>query len=81
MEETSMDSPKLGVWVFSHFNLKNFISAMKEMWDDYRDHSNHHLPDKKFVEKSVFRAFHVLRRIADYKKVSVDNLGQGHDTT
>ena len=74
IEETSVNSPQLGKWVFSHLDLCNFLFAMKEIWDDYT--SLLHISNKDFLEKSVFRAYHVLRRIADYKGTTANKLGK-----
>lgn len=73
VEETSKHSPQLGKWVFSHLTLRNFLFAMKEIWDEYT--SLRRITNKDYLQKSVFRAYHVLRRIADYKNVTINTLG------
>lgn len=73
VEETSKHSPQLGKWVFSHLTLRNFLFAMKEIWDEYT--SLLHITNKDYLQKSVFRAYHVLRRVADYKNVTINTLG------
>lgn len=74
VEETHKQSPQLGKWVFSHLDLHNFLFAMKEIWEEYT--SLFHISNKTYLQVSVFRAFHVLRRIADYKNIPVDELGE-----
>ena len=71
MEETSSQSPQLEKC--SHLDLNNFLFAMKELWEEYT--SLFHITSKEYLQRSMFRAFHVLRRIADYKNVTVDQLG------
>ncbi len=73
VEETSRQSPQLGKWIYSHIDLYNFLFAMKELWEEYT--SLFHIKSREYLQRSMFRAFHVLRRIADYKDVTVDQLG------
>ena len=74
VEETNKLSPQLGKWIFLHLDLKNFLGAMKEIWENQS--SLLKFSSKDNIERSFFRAYHVLKRIADYRETTVDQLGE-----
>lgn len=71
LEETDESSGQLARWIISHLDLQNFLGAMLELWQAY----NGFKLNRDHWRNSVFRAYHVLRRISDYSNVDVDELG------
>ena len=76
LEETDKRSPILAEWVNSHLELTNFLEAMYELWIAFC--SLLHPSYKENLGRSIFRAYHVLRRIADYKGIQVNDLGKSY---
>ncbi|XP_019860443.1 PREDICTED: uncharacterized protein LOC109588767 [Amphimedon queenslandica] len=72
LEETDENSPQLAQWIINHWNIATFLKAMFEFWQAYLGPFN--ISTREQLRNSVFRAYHVLRRISDYKGISVDEL-------
>ena len=73
LEETDENSPQLAQWVMNHWNIATFLGAMFGLWQAYSEPFN--ISTREQLRNSVFRAYHVLRRISDYKGISVNKLG------
>lgn len=73
LEETDENSPQLAHWMMNHWNIDTFLRAMFRFWQAYSGSSNISTPEQ--LRNSVFCAYHVLRRISDYKGITVDKLG------
>ena len=71
LEETDENSSHLATWIIHHFELSNFLAAMFELWQAFSG-----LFRNEQWGSSVFRAYHVLKRIADYSGISVNELGK-----
>lgn len=74
LEETDEESPVLAQWIISQWNMSDFLGAMFDLWQAYSEPFN--IQDREQLRNSVFRAYHVLRRIADYKDTTVNRLGK-----
>ena len=73
LEETDESSSQLAHWIISQLDIKSLLGAMHELWQAYSEF-NFSLK-KEHLRNSVFRAYHVLRRIGDYKNLPVNKLG------
>uniref|UniRef100_A0A1X7V711 Ion transport domain-containing protein n=1 Tax=Amphimedon queenslandica TaxID=400682 RepID=A0A1X7V711_AMPQE len=72
LEETDENSPQLAQWIMNHWNIATFLGAMFDLWQAYSEPFN--ISTREQLRNSVFRAYHVLRRISDYKGISVNKL-------
>jgi inositol 1,4,5-triphosphate receptor type 1 len=66
LEETDEKSSQLAQWIISHLDMTFLLNAMFELFDSQSS------SDK--WKSSIFRSYHVLRRIADFKNITVDDL-------
>ena len=73
LEETDQSSSQLAHWIISQLDIQNLLGAMHELWQAYSGF-NFSL-NKEHLRNSVFKAYHVLRRIGDYKNLPVNKLG------
>jgi inositol 1,4,5-triphosphate receptor type 1 len=73
LEETDENSNLLAHWIIRHLDMTGLFNAMLELWQAYSEvfatESN-----RERWRNSVFRSYHVLKRIADHKEVAVDQL-------
>ena len=74
LEETDEMSQILAQWIMNQWNLAAFMGAMFDLWQAYSGSFN--TSNREQLRNSVFRAYHVLRRIADYEGTSVNKLGE-----
>ena len=73
LEETDQSSSQLAHWIISQLDIQNLLGAMHELWQVYSEFN--FTLNKEHLRNSVFRAYHVLRRIGDYKNLPVNKLG------
>lgn len=71
LEETDESSIQLSQWIINHVNIQHFLLAMFDLWNAYSENKT----SSEQWRNSVFRAYHVLKRIADSSGVTVDALG------
>lgn len=75
LEETDQKSEHLAHWIFPHFNLSIFFTAMFDLWTASNSITYQHAQTDLY-RRSMFRAYHVLRRLSDYQNITVDELGK-----
>lgn len=69
IEETHCESKNLARGIAQDLHVKNVILTMRKFWELHR-----HRFSTKRVRSDEFRAYHVLRKIADYTDTSVKKL-------
>ena len=73
LEETNENSTHLAQWITTHIDLHLILDAMFKLWNAYSEIRI--ASSSEQLRNSVFRAYHVLRRVADYSDMTVDELG------
>ena len=71
LEETDERSFTLAEWVIEDLDQHLLVETMRELWLFIRTFDK---TDTSDWSRTLFRAYHTLRRIADYKGISVDQL-------
>lgn len=75
LEETDLKSERLAHWIFPHFNLSILFTAMFDLWTASNSITFQHAQITLY-RRSMFHAYHVLRRLSDYQNITVDELGK-----
>lgn len=70
LEEIDENSAALACCITKCFDVKTLLKRMFDFWQ-----SPLHFSYEQ-ISKDLCRAYHVLKRIADYKEISVDALGK-----
>ena len=72
LEETDQQSATLAKWVIADLDQNLLVAAMNELWFFIQGCEKD--VDTGKWNQTLFRAYHILRRIADYKGITVDKL-------
>ena len=72
LEETDERSSTVAEWVIEDLDQQLLGETMRELWLIIRSCDKG--TDTSVWSRTLFRAYHILRRIADYKGISVDQL-------
>ena len=72
LEETDEQSVTIAKWVVADLDQDHLVDTMKELW--FFIQSCEKDVDTGKWNQTLFRAYHILRRIADYKGINVDQL-------
>jgi hypothetical protein len=74
LEETNENSNQLAQWIINYLNIIDLLNVMFQLWENQPKWFSSELDHEKWRNR-LFRAYHILRRVADYKNVTVDFLG------
>ena len=72
LEETDEQSATLAKWVIADLDQNYLVNTMKELWFFIQGCEKG--VDTGKWNQTLFRAYHILKRIADYKGITVDQL-------
>ena len=72
LEETDKQSSTVAEWVIADLDQSLLLRAMKELWSFIR--SCDKSTDTTKWRRTLFRAFHILKKIADHLGTTVDQL-------
>ena len=72
LEETDEQSATLAKWVIADLDQNYLVNTMKELWF-FIQRCEKGVDTSKW-NQTLFRAYHILKRIADYKGITVDQL-------
>ena len=83
LEKIAEESSTLAGWIVKQLDIQNLLKGMLHSWQSYsRAAPTYNAVKRIFVSEttslarnSLFRAYHALRRISNYQKISVDELG------
>ena len=74
LEETDERSSTVAQWVIADLDQHLLVGTMKELW--LYINSCDKSTDTSVWNRTLFRAYHTLRRIADYEGIAVDQLSK-----
>lgn len=72
LEEIDKNSLSLASCIAKHFEISTLLQRMFNFWESALIRSR--LSNEQF-NKDLCRGYNILRRIADFKEISVDSLG------
>ena len=72
LEETNEHSATLAKWVIADLDQSHLVDTMKELW--FFIEGCEKGVDSGQWNQSLFRTYHILRRIADHKSITMDKL-------
>lgn len=80
LEEIDENSPALANWIAAQLTMTNLVKEMKQSWNTSKGLTvmsvRYFLNQEKLQNTLLFKAYHILRKIADYKGVKVNELGK-----